>query len=631
MAKAAKFLALVLAVLLSAAPSAFSQSQEAEEEGILVGRISHVEGQVLRYVPEDEDWVITVKDAPFGFDDALYSDKASKVEIQLPNNTMVRMGEDTQIQLVTLQNDLTEIDVASGVARFYNKSRDGVVRATTPYGYVLAEAATVFDLYVGDESLEVIAIRGTVDFVLESDESRYEVVAGSDSLVSDGRVVTSDDGTVDAEWDDWNTERDNIWNRRLQVKGDSIRYIPESLHDQAYELEENGRWDRVYYNGEHRMMWRPSHVDSDWTPFSEGRWSEWYDDNCWIPDEPFGYVTHHYGNWAYIEEYGGWYWAPPVPRVPVGPAYGCCCCWAPGRVSWIHSEADIGWVPLAPWEPYYCHRPWFPGAVVVGAVGAAAWGVGVAVGSLAYVAHAVVVPHHHFWGVHRYSTVRVRNINKTVIINNYRGARVIDHTVIKNYDRRRARHNFTNAVYRGKPRVNLNRVNHNRQLASQHRKINARDLERRVKNIKGGKPTREAGIRRPKVADRDLKRQARKPRDRDLQQQRDRRGDRGRDRERIRPPGKEQRDRERARKEDRLRGREDRRKEVQEERRKQREEQRGKLQDRKGTRGEEQRGQIQEERRKQREEQRQKLQERRGTRGEEQRGQIQEERRKQRE
>ena len=47
-----------------------AQAPEAREP-ILVGRIAHLEGQLLRYVPSEQDWVATVQDAPFGLEDAL--------------------------------------------------------------------------------------------------------------------------------------------------------------------------------------------------------------------------------------------------------------------------------------------------------------------------------------------------------------------------------------------------------------------------------------------------------------------------------------------------------------------------------------------------------------------------------
>jgi len=43
-------------------------------------------------------------------------------ELIVPNGAWIRIGNSTQIQFITLDTDLAEMDVASGVARFYNKS-----------------------------------------------------------------------------------------------------------------------------------------------------------------------------------------------------------------------------------------------------------------------------------------------------------------------------------------------------------------------------------------------------------------------------------------------------------------------------------------------------------------------------
>jgi FecR protein len=171
------------------------------DEQILIGQISHVEGQLLRYIEEEKDWVGTVKDSPFGLDDALYSGDEGKAEIIMPNKTWFRVSENTQFQLIALNLDATTVDVASGLARFYNKSEDAVVKVTTPYGYVVAPAGTVFDLYVGDESLEVIAVRGNVDFVHDKSKSRYEVWEGASSLIADDNETALGNGMVDSQWD----------------------------------------------------------------------------------------------------------------------------------------------------------------------------------------------------------------------------------------------------------------------------------------------------------------------------------------------------------------------------------------------------------------------------------------------
>jgi len=147
-----------LAFILVAAcmTSPLAPRAAAQQEPVLVGRIAYIEGQILRYVPESKDWVIVAKDAPFGLSDALYSDAAAKAEFIMPNGLWVRIGASTQIQLIVLKGDASEMDVASGVARFYNKNPNGMLKVTTPFGYVLAEPDSTFDLYVGDQSVEVL-------------------------------------------------------------------------------------------------------------------------------------------------------------------------------------------------------------------------------------------------------------------------------------------------------------------------------------------------------------------------------------------------------------------------------------------------------------------------------------------
>ena len=72
---------------------------DVEEEGaILVGRISSIEGEVLFYVPEEEDWIAAVENAPFGADDVLYASFDGRAEMIMPNNTWIRIDHDTQIQ-----------------------------------------------------------------------------------------------------------------------------------------------------------------------------------------------------------------------------------------------------------------------------------------------------------------------------------------------------------------------------------------------------------------------------------------------------------------------------------------------------------------------------------------------------
>jgi hypothetical protein len=491
-----RWMGLVVCLFLTAVVMV-PPSSAADEPAMVVGRVYYIEGDLLRYVPEEKDWVAMVKDAPFGTEDALFSGNRGMAEMIVPNGTWIRVGNSTQIQVIALDTDLSEMDVAAGVARFYNKGSDTVIKATSPFGYVLAYPGAVFDFYVGENSVEVVTVKGKVSFVHAATDARYDVSAGSPSILADQQQVSSGDGTVDPDWDRWNTTRENFWAAKARVRGRSVEYLPPSLQGESYALEENGRWESVPYEGTERWFWRPTTVAVGWSPFTTGRWTDWNGDQVWIPAEPFGYVTHHYGNWVYTRNF--WYWAPPVVSVRVGlPLLDIGFFWSPGRVSWIHSGAYVGWVPLAPRETYYSHRNWGgPHEVVVTNVNITR--ININIGSYAYARYAIVVPRDNFYRVNNYRNVRVTNINATTIINNYRAAPVVNNTVINNYTTNKQRYNFTNVAVKEKPHNTvINRIEKNAPVIQKGKKENAVVVQEQVKSIKEGKVTREARIEAPK-------------------------------------------------------------------------------------------------------------------------------------
>src|SRR4030043_2421777 len=127
---------LLFILVLVVNPPAFAL-QAKQDQGTVVGHLTHVEGNLLRYVNDDEDWVQMVKDSPVGTEDLLFCEDSSKAEIIIPNNTWVRTGGNTKVHIINLENDKTELDVDSGIARFYNKSTSATIKVTTPFGNVL--------------------------------------------------------------------------------------------------------------------------------------------------------------------------------------------------------------------------------------------------------------------------------------------------------------------------------------------------------------------------------------------------------------------------------------------------------------------------------------------------------------
>lgn len=483
---------MLFAVTVLAAPSSAPDVQ-----AVQVGRIYYIEGELLRYVPEENDWVALVSDAPFGTEDTLFSGSKGMAEMFIPNGAWIRIGNNTQIQFISIEPDLTETDIASGTARFYNKGSGMVIKTTTPFGYVLSDPDTVYDICVGANSAEVVAIKGTVNFIHEKGNAKYNVSAGSPSIIADQERVAPGDVTVDLAWEQWNKNRDLIWADRLGEDSRSARYLPKALRHEAYCFDANGRWDMVYYEGRNCWFWRPISVSVRWSPFTVGYWTEWCGDQTWIPMEPFGYITHHYGNWVYLRNC--WYWAPPVVGLGINlPFLDIGFFWYPGRVSWIFRGAYIGWVPLAPRETYYSHHNWGgPHHKIV--QGDNKIHAGTSIRNYTYSGHAVIVRKDHFRGVENYRDVRASNIHPS-IINNYNAAPVVNDTVIRNYAEDRRRHNYANTVMSKKPQPGvITRIRQNITAIHKDRKEDAAEIQQRLKLIPDGRINRHTRIEAPRV------------------------------------------------------------------------------------------------------------------------------------
>lgn len=494
---------LILAMIPIASPQAQPGSEDRDEgETILVGRISYVTGRVLRYVPQEEDWVAVVKDTPFGLSDSLHSEKGARAEIIMPNNTWGRIDGGTEIRLIALREDVTEIQVDSGLARFYNKGFDAVIEARTPFGFVRAPAETTFDLCVDDESVEVVALKGTVHFVHKASGTRLEVIAGSSSVIADSRKVTAGQVQTDPHWDAWNDKMDALWAKRMLVKGKSAEYLPSRLHYEANVLDEYGRWERVYYSGGNYYFWRPIYVSVGWAPFTAGRWIVWYGDHTWIPCEPFGYVTHHYGAWIFIG--GFWYWAPPVPfvRVRIGlpppPLFPFPFFWYPGRVVWIHGHGHVGWVPLAPSEIYYCNRRWGPQTVVVRNVNIT--NANIDINRYKYRKHAVIIDRRNLYKADNYRKIGITRVSDTSTLDNYRAVPVVNKGVKGNYGNTKHRYPVADMDGMRTPRrKDVKKIASDQIARRDVQNARSATAPKKVGNVKKGRVSDGARVKPPEV------------------------------------------------------------------------------------------------------------------------------------
>ena len=85
--KRIKWMGLLVCLFL-AAMVMVPASSAADAPAMVVGRIFYIEGDLLRYVPAEKDWVAVVRDAPFGTEDTLFSGSRGMAELIVPNGDL---------------------------------------------------------------------------------------------------------------------------------------------------------------------------------------------------------------------------------------------------------------------------------------------------------------------------------------------------------------------------------------------------------------------------------------------------------------------------------------------------------------------------------------------------------------
>lgn len=401
----------------------------AVDAAIIIGRISNVEGQIYRYMDVDDSWVETSLQSPAGTQDVLATGDKSKAEIAFPNNQLVRLDENAEIEILNLEDDVGEFTLHSGLARFYNRSSAGMLVVETARGSVTVEPGSAIDVLAEKKSVTVSAVYGEAIFHSYQDGvEKVEVISGSTKLEFREKSIIAGIGPIDRKWDRWCADREGMLAQNRLVRSE---HLPESMQEYAYTMEPYGRWQRIYYRGYYYWAWKPHSVSVGWSPYTTGHWDNWHGSSVWVDYNPWGWATHHHGHW--LNMHGAWLWTPyvhvsHVPGVTVigfnitfGKRYRSY--WHPGRVRWIAHNDYIGWLPLAPWETYYGYRKWGPRTVVMR--GGVSFSININLSSHRYLDHAVIIPKRHLYHrkpgvINNYNTVKIKNVNKTVIINNYK-------------------------------------------------------------------------------------------------------------------------------------------------------------------------------------------------------------------
>jgi hypothetical protein len=325
-----------------------------------VARISLIQGAVAVQRGDSNAPVDAVINAPVLGADYLTTGQGGRAEVQFDGASMVRLGSNVQMRFTHLDSTARQLQLAEGTIDLRMLRRyDGSTLIDTPSITVRPRAAGSYRVSVTADGATQVTVRsGSADIV--TPQGDRPLLPGS-TLVAQGESSSPSIQSVPAialdEFDRFNRDRDQ---RALPALDESGAYVNPSVQG-IDDLDRYGRWvpDSSYGN-----VWVPSNVAADWAPYRDGRWV-WEDGYgwTWLGYEPWGWAPYHYGRWYHSPAYG-WCWYPPRRGFAYEP-------WRPALVGFLgfggpslsvsFGFGNIGWVPLAPYEPFH---PWWGRTVV---------------------------------------------------------------------------------------------------------------------------------------------------------------------------------------------------------------------------------------------------------------------------
>ncbi len=251
--------------------------------------------------------------------------------LRLDNDTIIVLEKIPQLR----QTDATmRLEQGNIYMDIENLDREKSIEIQTPdCGIFLLDKGIYRVNTDQDGRTEVFVIEGIAE--VSGRESSRDVRENQKIVMKEGEVEERPYYFYTSEKDDfdrWNEDQ----NRELgYARYSTSRYLQSGYEDVEYELSHAGRWS--YMSDFNTYAWIPYYSNSDWRPYSNGRWV-WhpYYGYVWTSYDNCGWFTHHYGRWHW--DYAqGWFWLP---------AYH----WSPAWVSWFWDDNYYGWCPLSWWN-----------------------------------------------------------------------------------------------------------------------------------------------------------------------------------------------------------------------------------------------------------------------------------------
>ncbi|MYC10218.1 MAG: hypothetical protein F4X59_08810 [Holophagales bacterium] len=206
-----------------------------------------------------------------------------------------------------LESELPVVDTAN--ARIYVK-QDGRYQ-------IHSDGSRWTEVTVLAGFAEVVTQRGSV------------IVRGGETLVANGLdnpwiELQNGAGVAATALDDWTAGH----------RASLVAYAAVDAGGYRDALGAHGEWVEV----DDRRAWKP-YVESNWQPYSRGRWTDTPAGLYWVARDPWGPLTYHYGSWNRHPAWG-WLWYPGLV-------------YAPSHVYWYWGPSYVGWIPRGYYQHYY--------------------------------------------------------------------------------------------------------------------------------------------------------------------------------------------------------------------------------------------------------------------------------------
>ncbi|MFC0693056.1 DUF6600 domain-containing protein [Paraburkholderia humisilvae] len=341
-----------------------ADAQDADPPG-RIARLNYMAGTVTTEPAGATDWSYAQVNRPLTTGDQLWNDKGARSELHI-GSTAVRIGESTNLDILNLDDDSTQLKVAQGTlsTRVRELPAGASYEIDTPNLALGIGAPGDYRVDVAPDGSETTVTVRSGSATVYGDGGQVPIAAGQQIRFSGTNLqqAASNGAPAPDALDQWAASRDAAEDNSV-----SARYLSRDVPGYQ-DLDANGTWRQ---DPQYGAVWTPNQVPAGWAPYQDGHWvwqAPW--GWTWVDDAPWGFAPYHYGRWAYVGN--GWAWVPGdiVSEPPV---------YAPALVAFVGdgggdvdfgvslavggvATAGLAWFALGPGEPWHPHwgHGWSP-------------------------------------------------------------------------------------------------------------------------------------------------------------------------------------------------------------------------------------------------------------------------------